>query len=295
MAFKENLIATTKSDASAYMQFISGHMREGFSTYAFVEDDDDMVFYQHALHEQDAIGYLSCGGKENVINVYKRLQKDGLAGRLLFFVDRDTEQTPFEFSDEVCRTELYSWESYVFQEDALSRIASRRFRPSLTASQRNEVAEAWRQTVERYRDVLCLHTALTRAAKSNNVSLGMRHVVLARDAQSEGMIAAPAESVKQEVVGKIQHAVSLGIKETDIDKFQSFYKEADLLHASRGKSLFQIFRLFLSTVEKFLGRKFYGDYNSPLILLASLPNAYAPFDFIRIYVDRRLSEKAELA
>ncbi len=276
------------------MQFISGHRREGFSSYVFVEDDDDMIFYQHALHEHDGLGYLSCGGKENVINVYRRLLKDGLSENLLFFVDRDTEQAPYEYSDGICRTELYSWESYVFQEDALLRIASRRFRPSLTAKQRKEVTEAWRQTIENFGDVLCLHTALTDAAKRNNLSLGMRNIVLSRGALGEGMIANPAKIVEKEVYGKANYAIGLGIEKSEIDDLVELYKKADLLNVSRGKSVFQLFKNLLSNVEKVLGHKFYGEYNSALSLLACLPNMHTPLDFIRTYADRRFSGEIAL-
>src|SRR3569833_951890 len=157
MTYKEDLVANTKSDASAYMQFISGRKREGFRSYAFVEDDDDMVFFKHALHEEDSIGYLSCGGKENVLKVYRKLSSDGLSDHLLFFVDRDTESKPYEYGNDVCRTELYSWENYVLQPIACSRIISRRFRPTLTVAQQKKTKKNKTKTKNHKHKVLVLH------------------------------------------------------------------------------------------------------------------------------------------
>ena len=37
--------------AAAYLRFETGRLRESFDAYAFVEDDDDKVFYQLALRE----------------------------------------------------------------------------------------------------------------------------------------------------------------------------------------------------------------------------------------------------
>ena len=108
MSFVTELRNAVKSETSAYLQFITGKGREGFSAYAFVEDDDDSIFYQHVLPHFENVAFLGCGGKEGVLAIFSKLADDGDADGNLFFVDRDVEQDETRGGDAVLRTSGYS-------------------------------------------------------------------------------------------------------------------------------------------------------------------------------------------
>ena len=292
MSFKDSLIESTKSDASAYMQFISGYKREGFHTYAFVEDDDDMVFYQYTSQHIDRICYLSCGGKENVLKVFRKLASDNLSDGLLFFVDRDTEQLPFEADDDICRTTLYSWENYVCQPRALSTIVSKRFRPSLTPREQEWAKAGWVSTITNFAPEIQLHTSLTHVAKINGCSFGMREVALTKDVIFGDDNISPALGVRDTLEAKERMAISIGVDSDEITRTKEFYCDCDLLTFARGKSLFHILRSYLVFLENKFTKKFYGQYSSPLLLLNCIPAGDEMFNFVREYVAKRLGGEA---
>lgn len=69
--YAERLRASTNTWSAAYIAFETGYLREQYRAYAFVEDEDDKVFYQLALTKYEDIRYLGCGGRNAVLSIYK--------------------------------------------------------------------------------------------------------------------------------------------------------------------------------------------------------------------------------
>ena len=288
MSFRDTLTASVKTDASAYMQYISGKDREGFASYAFVEDDDDMAFYQHAAPHVEGICYLSCGGKENVLKVYRKLVSSIGVDGLLFFIDRDTEEEPFEGDPDIFRTEFYSWESYVCQKDAVTKIVDRRFRPSLDAKERKEILVGWQKTIDNFAVPIKWHVSLAHVSKQTGVSLGTREVALARNCHKDGNQLYPADEVEIDLQAKHDAALRYEVQVELLSEKRAVYENADPLRVGRGKNVFQILKAFLASVESRTQKKFFGDYGSALAILLCLPNDLALFEKIRSYYNKRL-------
>ena len=77
MSFLSTLKDSAASPKAAFLQFITTKDPDDYSTFAFVEDDDDIEFYQHVLVSFDPIAYFGCGGKGGVFEVYQYLEGRG--------------------------------------------------------------------------------------------------------------------------------------------------------------------------------------------------------------------------
>lgn len=82
--YASRLRAATNTWSVAYLSFQTGHLREEYRAYVFVEDEDDMTFYQVALTAYDDLRYLGCGGRSGVLALYKKLFSEDKSSGCLF-------------------------------------------------------------------------------------------------------------------------------------------------------------------------------------------------------------------
>ncbi|MBX3573917.1 MAG: DUF4435 domain-containing protein [Mesorhizobium sp.] len=287
--YAERLRASTNTWSAAYIAFETGYLREQYRAYAFVEDEDDKVFYQLALTKYEDIRYLGCGGRNAVLSIYKKLEEEGKSQRALFFIDRDTELEPFDFQQEVLRTSLYSWESYVCQPDFVGWFLQRRTNPNLTSQEREEIVTGWNGTVAAFHDVLAAHTALCRTAFLLNRSLGVSEVVGARNATLSGIVLAPADDDPDSWFSSaVGLAIGHGAKKAEIFERIQYYSNTSLFATSQGKFLFSILRRFVHLSIRRLGNAMQGEFNSPKHWLAELPWNHYSLDYIRDYATARI-------
>lgn len=281
--FAEELMDEAQSESSAYVQFVTGRGREGFDAYAFVEDSDDIIFYQHILHDLNNISYIGCGGKNGVMSLFKKTKSEGISDGQLFFVDRDTEPLPFEYSDEVQRTKFYSWESHLCQPSAVVRFLQRRIEPSLSKTHCDMVHNLWLETVAKFAEYFAIHTALVEFSAKLTPSLGMKKVSLVRNCVADNGVVLPNVGVILPILDeKRAIAVTRGACPIELGERIERFKEADVLATSRGKQVFGLFREFCDATAKRLGRKLNTDANNISLVLA----AFSPMDDGVAYIRR---------
>lgn len=272
-----------QSESSAYVQFVTGRGREGFDAYAFVEDSDDIIFYQHILHDLNNISYIGCGGKNGVFSLFKKTKGEGISDGQLFFVDRDTEVLPFEHGDEVQRTEFYSWESHLCQPSSVVRFLQRRLEPSLSKVHCDLVHDSWLATVGNFTEYFAVHTALVECSARLNPSLGMKKVSLVRECTADNGVVLPNVDVILPILEeKRAIAVARGACPIELGGRIERFREADVLATSRGKQIFALFREFCDATVKRLGRKLNTDANNISLVLA----AFSPMDDSVAYIRR---------
>ena len=101
-----------------------------YKDFLFVEGDDDIPFYSAVLRNQiqkEDTYFISCGGKPNVIKMFKYLEKNNYAmsKRKYFLVDKDF--TGLDNCEEIIKnkfnvTKYYSIENYFFEEQNLMKV-----------------------------------------------------------------------------------------------------------------------------------------------------------------------------
>lgn len=282
--FSEQLIASTKSWSSAYLQFITGRGREGYSSYVFVEDDDDQIFYQHVLTDRPNLGFIGCGGKGGVLAVYERLSKDNLDGGHCFFVDRDLEAEPRVYDPDVCRTKHYSWESHLSERNLICWILQRRCSPNFGPQDIEEIGMRWENSIANVVPFLSIHTALTDYACNNSISLDMRRIdILQWTEFTETLEAGLTSTNFSWVQDKARILDEIGADVDAILGRAETYTAEVILSFARGKLLFSLLRGFISNLLIRARRRFLGDYNSPKFLIGCMPWNATEFDYIRDY------------
>lgn len=293
MDYATSLFEETESETSAYMQFVTGKGREGFAAYAFVEDNDDIVFYQHALTDLENVSFIGCGGKNGVLSVYRKTSSEGLADGQLFFVDRDTEDDPFEAEQEVLRTAQYSWENQLCQSHVVKRFLQRKVSPSLTRSECNEVEQAWSKTIANFKHSLALHTALVKVSSELKPTLEMRKVGVVKDAFTQDLEVLPAEQKVLETLSeKKDAAISRGVNPKRITEIFETYFQSDLLKTAKGKTVYSVFKLFSKNVSAYYNRGMIADVNNTISVLSAMPANSPDLQYIRDYAQRRIGQLA---
>lgn len=286
-SYADQMIEATNSWAAAYLQFVTGRDREGFSAYAFVEDNDDMIFFQHALTCYDNISYLGCGGKAGVTAVYDKLKGDPARGRQMFFVDRDTEQEPFDRED-ILRTRGYSWESHLCPPHIVNSFLQRRCTPNLSMEQRVISTRKWCDTVHNFRNILEEQLMLLCAANRASTSLGMSSINFLKDCISEDGTLKP--SITNEVA--FQSAYKIVVKNNidlrSIDDYKEMCNGEEIFWKARGKTLTNILRRFLPECAQALGRTIVGEYQSARQLCLTIAWNHEDFTYIREYALGRI-------
>lgn len=287
--FAKGLVEASKSWASAYIQFSTGAGREEFTCYAFVEDDDDVVFYQHVLSNIPNIRYVGCGGKSGVLKLFEKMQHDTMDIGHLFFVDRDSELEPFKYNDEVLRTAFYSWENHVCQPSIVRWILQRRLSPNLGVSQAKLVEQKWIESVRDFSEAFACHSALLKMASKLNLSFDMHKVSLVRETTLSEGIVKPSVSTLSWFDEKVRFAESCGGNLEDIESWVTFYKQSDAFTFSQGKALFSILKKFVPAVAAHIGCSFLGEHSSPKHLLALTRWDDKSTNYIRQYAEQRLA------
>lgn len=285
--FAAALIAQSDTWSSAYVEFVTGRHREGFDCYAFVEDDPDKDFYHYALASERSIGYLSCGGKTGVVAVYQKLADEGLASGNLFFVDRDTEQEPFEFGEEILRTTGYSWESHFCDPDVVRRCFEIRSLPIMNRDQASNAAEMWKASCQAFQVHLAWHTALCRTSLVCGQSLGMGATVITVDAVRDGEQLTVRQAEPSWLPGKLAACEALGIPREDIESRFERYRTLDLCFFARGKTVFQVLRVFVASHAKQMGVALRGELNAARHWFVIISPLLPQFDYIREYAAKR--------
>jgi hypothetical protein len=288
MSYLTKLMRSAESPASAYLQFLTEKDRDTYVAFAFVEDEDDIYFYQHVLLEQPNICYFGCGGKSGVIAAFERLELDNRAAGNLFIVDRDSEQQPYIHGESVLRTTLYSWESHLCDPSIVRTCVQRRANPNLSRQQAVVVGELWEATLEAFREEFALHSALLRYRSETSRKLGLRHLRFSAGAiPVEGRLIPGAnlhtELVAKETEGDFSEATTGLIREAELS-----FSNVDIRDFARGKTLFELLRSFIVSVAHYLEFAVREQLNSPKHILATVPWNYPEFDYIRTYTATRL-------
>lgn len=287
--YAQNMREDARSPASAYIQFMTGRGREGYRTYAFVESEDDKVFYQLALTEYSHICYLGCGGKDGVFSVFNKLSADSQVDGNLFFVDRDTERPPFRFP-EVLRTEAYSWESYACDPTYVGWLLQRKLRPNLTENEQVFVESQWSETLESSRGIFSKHTALCRTALVLNESLGMSEIKLwDRYVHFEGRIVPDANDSDWHS-DKLEMAVSKGEDAHRIRRRELYFYNQPTQMVTQGKLLFNFLRKFVENVKITMNRSSTENLNSARAWIEFMPYTNSSLQFIRSYAVSRIGD-----
>lgn len=288
-SFAKGMVAETKTWSSAYLQYITGSGREGFTCYAFVEDNDDILFYQHVLTNIPNVSYIGCGGKTGVVTLFRKLHAESIDSNNLFFVDKDTEDTPFEFNDEILRTRFYSWESHVCQPSFVKWVLQRKMTPSLTPTQTKTVEKNWLSTVKSFADILSWHTALLSTAARLDASLGISDVSVVRYVENQSGCVTPSEAALNWLNSKLDFALSLGVTLREIETLRDRYLHGFPLYEAQGKVLFTILKKFIAETARSLNREYIGEYSSPKHLASAMRWDAPATDYIREYAEARLA------
>jgi hypothetical protein len=270
------------------MQFVTGRGREGFVAYAFVEDNDDVEYYQHALTSFSHISYIRCGGKNNVLSVFKKLNGEGLVDGQLFFVDRDCELEPFEHEREVYRTPGYSWESSLLHDDAIVAYLPKRIRPSMTSDEMSSLLFSWNKTLERFEPLVRMHSAMLAAVEEKAFRGGdvsKIHLCAGAVWQDEALL--PNDTVHAALTEKQLELVRLGLNQALTDCALSLRLNLSLPIVGRGKTLFQLFVTHLKAWVIPRNKTVFGEQSSALAYLKHIRWDWIGFDNIRVYARER--------
>ncbi|MGW8190842.1 DUF4435 domain-containing protein [Sphingomonas hankookensis] len=286
--FIAELLESTSSWSASYVEYVTGKDREGFAAYAFIEDDDDQIFYQHALRAYDSICYLGCGGKSGVLAVYEKLTEENIADGQLFFVDRDTDIEPFTCWPNVNRTKWYSWESHLVRPEIVAWLLPRRLTPTPAPLVASRIARGWLSTIENYKFVLAKHTALLRTANVLDQSIGMDSVQVVHPSLRVGDTVSPADNAPLWFDEKVSVLQGMGVSAEDIERRRSRYATGRPLDQAKGKLLFQILRSFVSHIICTLDATLIGEFNSARAVVSLVPWDHTDLDYIREYTIRRL-------
>lgn len=285
--YAEDMRENAQSSASAYIQFITGRDREGYRSYAFVEDEDDKTLYQLALTDYNHICYLGCGGKDGVFSVFQKLSIDHQSDGHLFFVDRDTERNPFRFP-EILRTDTYSWESHACDPNYVGWLLQRKLEPNLTEYEQRLVESKWSETIEKSRGIFAKHTALCRTASVLNASLGMSEVKLwDYYVEFDGAITPDGRS-EDWYLAKVELAVSLGEQLCKIKRRELYFYNQPVQKVTKGKLLFNVLRKFIESFTKITGRRYPANLNSARTWIDFMPYNHSSLQYIRSYAHSRI-------
>ena len=287
MSYAAHLVKSAEGVYSAYLQYITGKGREGFVSYAFVEDEDDILFYQHALSNIPDICYFGCGGKNNVLKIFEKLASEKKSDGNLFFVDRDTEDAPFKHDLQILRTNGYSWENHLIQRSVVRFFVQKKLIPNPSPSEANEIAINWEKTVTQFSTLLAKQFGLMRISNMTHSSSGASEVVLCMGSTMNGGVLNPAETVEEKLAEIENCLVAKGHDPSEIANGVNRSTSEGLISAGRGKSLFQIFRSFLSHHLKILGCTCMVDRNAIAVLGTIAWNDPA-LDYVRDYAEGRL-------
>ncbi|RIV88685.1 DUF4435 domain-containing protein [Aurantiacibacter xanthus] len=287
MTFIDQLRESTNSKHAAYLAFISGRQREGYNFYAFVEDQDDVEFYQHALPNDLDIYYLTCGGKSEIFSIHKKISSDGLLGECLFFCDRDTEQMPFKFEHEIFRTKYYSWESYCLIDDILELVACRKINPMLSNNEYKKFSDSWQNTKEQFCALMAEQIAIIVLEQSIHARIGASNWIPIIDARNVDGVIFPSDRAKNNLAEIRENLVSEGVDFALLDYIANQHTSSDKFPIWRGKTAFQILKKFTKDFIKDIGRIALIDFNSPISFIKAAPSTSHHFEDIRDYVKRR--------
>ena len=288
MTFARELRQSAKTAASAYLQFVTGRGREGFISNAFVEDDDDIAFYQHALSNIPDICYLGCGGKHNVREVYLKTHSEGTDIGNLFLVDRDTEDEPFEHPP-VFRTSGYSWESHACDPRLVKRFIKRKSHPSFPVIVANRIEQQWTETSEHFAELLNRQLNIIRLSATINRRFGSSKVLLGEGAVIIDDVLRPSDLPALKLESILKEIIDTKVGQSVIDAALSNDLRSEILMRAHGKSLFRVLRSFLAKTFANLGRICRTDYNSAMHIIIDAPWDDEGFDYIRAYASNRLS------
>lgn len=287
MSFKSKLKDAVNSPASAYIQFVTKRNKGSYLAFSFVEDEDDISFYQHVLAEFRHIGYFGCGGKSGVFEVFEKLSAEGHAEGNLFMVDRDHEVAPFK-PEAVLRTTVYSWEAHLCAPSVVCAFIQRKARPNLSKEEEEIVAARWEGTLAAYKPLLLAHAALLTLRHAPGQGLDLGSVRFGDQAEvAEGMLTPGAVELE-----RIRAKKELSQLNREEKVWLSEYvNDNEVICPTRiahGKALFSLLRSFIPHAVSGLARAI-GGINSAKQVLSETPWSHTEFDYIREYATLRIA------
>lgn len=138
MTFIDLLRQARSSTAATFHEFLTQYDPNRPRAYAFVEGQDDAVFYRKFLQEkvptECRILFYRCDGKERVYQCFEAItSRIPNARGVVFFVDKDLDDilgTPWPTDPRIFVTETYSIENYLVDARVLEAFCLRTLRTS---------------------------------------------------------------------------------------------------------------------------------------------------------------------
>ena len=115
------------------MEFISIKNYKGL-IFCFFEGEDDFHYYKRHIEkfisEKEEIYDKCCGGKDNVLALYKKIKESTkIKRKILFFIDRDFEKYEnLSYDSNIFVTKAYSIENYYITDKAFDSILNLYFK-----------------------------------------------------------------------------------------------------------------------------------------------------------------------
>lgn len=287
MSFSERLLDSSDRAESAFVRYVTIRNKDDWKAVAFVEDEDDIDFYQCIVPESDDIFFIKCGGRDGVIKLSDRIgDQHCRKAKLLFFVDRDSNSKD-SISKDICCTSTYSWESQCCLDGALGSFLRRQIDPPLDVQELAQLKALWDFTLQQFSVYLRRQFILIFLSDKFRLDLKATDLLLARDCVETAGAICPNSRVNLELAG-IESSLDLTDEiQQSIIVAGELFDELGPLSAAHGKSLYRILRSYLSVSIRNCNRRIRCEISSAKIFVQSIEREKDCFNYIREYVALR--------
>jgi len=148
-----------------YKKFTESH--EYFATHAFCfYEGEDGKYYNSRIEKFWGTNFipLVAGNKKEVIRAMKRITSDSLYDDVcvMFFVDRDYDESLKGINDHLFETPCYSIENLYAQESTLDKILRAEFGLNITDSDYHKCKEVFRLRLAEFNEIILRFNAIVK-------------------------------------------------------------------------------------------------------------------------------------
>ena len=291
MTFGEVLRAESTSRSVAFLEYVQQRGRFPEHLFVFVEERDDVRFYDHFTVNVPKKVFFATGSKTEVIEICRRIEESpaAITGRTAFIVDRDLDEGEAPvFVDTVLRTSGYSWESHAADDDVLRRVLMGLVLPPYTVAAAEDAVAFWANTRLAFRTLLLDQSAAISLSSERGGGRNFGDWPLTEAALTLADRVEPGADATAWLAQKIDELVAAGCTPAELElRARSFV--GDVLRFAHGRTLFRLFRRVMALL---LGQSGSGpiiEINSPLAVVTTMPNDWQALDYVREYLARRIA------
>lgn len=166
----EGMRKTRENYTSIYTQIINNSKHYKTHAFCFYEGED-RKYYNSRIMKKFSNNYIiyTVGNKKEVLKLLKKLNSDSFYDNLclMFFIDRDFDESLAEYDEKLFETPCYSIENLYVHEECLGQILQTEFGFNIEDNNYNRCLEDFRLREEEFNEILLEFNALAFLSRQN--------------------------------------------------------------------------------------------------------------------------------